>query len=444
MIERTGKSIQREIVVLTAVIAACMCTPLLAQRDDFGGPPIHYMSAEVNDSVARLSKKVESGDAELPFDESKDGYLRAVLEELDIPISSQTLVFSKTSMQISRISPRRPRAIYFNDEVYVGYCVDGEVIEIAASDPKQGAIFYSLKQEYSERPKIERDQGQCLTCHLSTRTQDVPGYVVRSVFANAAGQPEFGSGTFTTDHKSPLKDRWGGWYVSGTHGQMRHMGNAIFHKNTETFDRESHANLTSIERLVSTKPYLSPHSDIVALMVMEHQAQMHNAITWANFETRQAIYQSETMNEALGRSAGFMSESCNRRIESAADRVLEYLLFCDEFELSDVVEGTSEFATEFQAKGIRDANGRALRDLDMQSRMFKYPCSYMIYSPSFDGLPEPVRIRVLKKLKRILASELDAKESKAYKHLSSEDRSNIGQILRETKPEYASLVSEPE
>lgn len=409
-----------------------------AQRDDYSGPPINYMTAEVNDRVARLARQLESGKAELSYDESL-GYLPAVLKALDVPVNSQTLVFSKTSMQRSRISPRRPRAIYFNDDIYVGFVQNGGVLEFAATDAKQGATFYTLEQTPDARPRFIRDRGQCLTCHASSRTQSVPGYLIRSVFANAGGMPEFGSGTYTTDHASPFKQRWGGWYVTGNHGAMRHMGNAIFNKREGELNREEHANLRSLDALVSTEPYPSPHSDIVALMVLEHQTQMHNAIAWANYETRRAIYQSTVINQALERSQGFLSESAERRINRAADRVLEYLLMCDEFQLASPVKGTSDFATEFERRGLRDSQGRSLRDFELKTRMFRYPCSYLIHSDAFDGLPDEVRGRILSKLAKILNGDATGEDAEAFAHLRDEDRRNIKQILNATKPEFAAV-----
>lgn len=217
---------------------------------------------------------------------------------------------------------------------------------------------------------------------------------------------------------------------------MRHMGNAIFSKRDNDLDRESHANLKSLDDLVSTAAYPSEHSDIVALMVMEHQTQMHNAIAWANYETRRAVHQSEAMNEALDRPKGFLSESCVRRIDRASDRVLKYLLYSDEFTLRSRVTGTSSFTKDFRSRGVPDSKGRTLRDFDLTQRLFRFPCSYLIYSEAFDGLPDEVRIRVLAKLKRILSEQDD---SNLHDHLTKEDRQNILNILNDTKPEFAAI-----
>ncbi|MBB3209600.1 hypothetical protein FHS27_005440 [Rhodopirellula rubra] len=407
-----------------------------AQQSGYERPPIDYLNAEVHDPVARLADRVKSGDTELQYD-SDFGFLRSVLDELDIPVSSQALVFSKTSLQLTRISPRRPRALYFSDDVYVGYCQRGDVLEFASTDAKQGATFYTLEQTDKKQPKFVRDRGGCLSCHASNRTQNVPGYLVRSVFADAAGRPKLGSGTFTTDQTSQFHDRWGGWYVTGKHGTMRHMGNTICVDDEMTFDRESGANEMDLSDRFQTDAYLSPHSDIVALMVLEHQTQMHNAIASANYETRQALHQTYQMNALLERPEDFVSESAQRRIAASTQNVLRHLLMCDEFQLTDEVSGSTSFAADFEARGARDGKGRSLRNFDLKTRLFKYPCSYLIYSDAFGGLPDEVRSKVLAGLVEILENK---NESDEYAHLTKAMRADILAILRETMPELREMT----
>lgn len=423
------KILQHWFLIVAVVVGLCSSDVLFAQNTTFEGPPIDYHKTEVNDPVAKLAKRIKAGEVKLEY-EANTGYLRSLLALLEIPESSQSLVFSKTSMQLQKISPSRPRAIYFNDDVYVGFCQKGEVLEIASTDPKQGAVFYSLKQELQESPRFIRDRGQCLTCHATTRTQNVPGYLVRSVYPNQAGHPILGSGTFTTDHTSPFNERWGGWYVTGTHGEMRHMGNQIFVEDEEA-DLDEGANQTKLDEFFNTKPYLTPHSDLIALMVLEHQTQVHNAITAANFETREAIHQSYQMNELLEREPGTLSDIAQRRIASAAEKMIEYLLLCKEFRLTSPVTGTSKFKGEFVARGKRDQKGRSLRELDLQTRLFKFPCSFLIYSDSFDGLPEEVRNIVGRRLKEVLEGK---DTDKKFEHLIAEQKQSILEILRETKP----------
>ncbi|MEP3482113.1 MAG: hypothetical protein ABJZ55_22910 [Fuerstiella sp.] len=429
-------ALKRCTLIFTAVIVAL--SPLrdaVGQQDSFGGPPINYMSADVNDPVAQLQAKLDDDSIQLQFDD-RQGYLSAVLKALQISPESQTLVFSKTSLQLSRISPRVPRALYFNDDVYVGWCQRGDVLELAATDAKQGAMFYTLEQSVSRKPKFVRDKGQCLSCHASGRTQNVPGYLMRSVTTEASGRPVFGNGTSTTTDRSPFEERWGGWYVTGSHGSMRHMGNALYREETEDIDRNAHANRTSLSDLFRTTPYLTEHSDIVALMVLQHQTQMHNAIAAANYESRQAVYQSLQMNQILDRPEGFLSDTTKRRIARVSEKVVQHLLFCDEYQLTSNVTGTSAFQSHFEATGVSDSGGRSLRQFDLSKRLFRYPCSYLIYSNAFSGLPDIVRSKILARLKDVLVTE-DAVEG--YEHLSLKDRTAIDQILMATVSEYRAL-----
>lgn len=399
---------------------------------EFEAAPINYETAEVNTRITRLQKQLDAGEVQLTVD-SKRGYLDSVLKLLDVPASSQVMVFSKTSLQLRRIMPSRPRAVYFSDDMYIGYCQQGDVLEVAAQDPRQGTIFYTLSQPEvtaDEKPLFVRDRGQCLTCHASSRTQGVPGLLVRSVYSDSGGHPLLGSGTFNTDHTSPFSRRWGGWYVTGQHGSMRHMGNVIANKRApEELDRESGANVTDLNKIVPVEHYLTPHSDLVALMVLEHQVQMHNYITLASFETRNALHHDQIMNKALEREADYRSELTDRRIASVSDKLVKYLLLSGEAQLECPISGTSEFSKEFPTRGPRDSKGRSLRDLDLQTRLFKYPCSYLIYSDGFTQLPAEIKGDVLKRVRAVLTGE---NQSPEFSHLSCPDRQAILEILRET------------
>jgi hypothetical protein len=362
------------------------CVALLAlvgtARADlpFESEPINYLTGPVDDPVSRLQAKLDRGEATLNYD--KHGYLADVLRELGISQSSQMLVFSKTSFQRSKISRRTPRAVYFNDDTYVGFCQQGEVIEVSTTDPQQGAIFYTLRQESVDKPTFQRQTHDCLQCHASSKTQDVPGHLVRSVYPDAMGMPVFNAGTFSTSHESPLKERWGGWFVTGTHGRQTHMGNVIVtnRQRPELLETSAGAKVTDLTGLVDTSPYLTPHSDIVALMVLEHQVKMHDLIIAANYQARMALHYETSINKALGRPADYLSESTQSRFKSPAEKLLRYLLFTEEAPLEERIAGTSGFTTDFAARGPRDRQGRSLRDFDLERRLFKYPCSYEIYS----------------------------------------------------------------
>jgi len=406
--------------------------PLPARAVDLDREPINYSTAEPHNAVERLQERLDDGRTKLTYEDGT-GYLRSVLCELNVPLSSQMLVFSKTSLQRQRINPRTPRAIYFGDDTYIGFCQKGDLMEVTAVDPQLGAVFYSLNQKKSDKPRFQRQTDNCLICHASSFNQGYPGHLARSVFADGLGLPLLASGTYRIDHTSPLRQRWGGWYVTGTSGKQTHLGNLIVRGNPrpEDIDNSPNVNVTNLDRYFKTSPYLTPHSDIVALMVMEHQTEMHNRLTRANMQTRIALRDEAEFNKALGRPADYRSDSTLSRIKNAGEPVVRYMLFCEEAPLSDPLKGTSGFAEEFAKRGPRDGKRRSLRDFDLKRRLFAYPCSYLIYSEAFDALPAPAKDYVMRRLWEVLSGK-DA--SKEFAHLSTADRQAILEILRETKP----------
>jgi hypothetical protein len=420
---------------VAAGIVLSVCAIAFAGVPDYEQPPIGYSSAVTNDSVAPIGAAVNRGEPVLQH-ESKRGYLKSLLRELKISPSSQTLVFSKTSFQRDHISPRHPRAIYFNDDTYVGYVPGGDVIEIASTDAKLGTTFYTIDQTPS--PKVVRQTENCLQCHGESMTRGVPGLLMRSVFSDANGLPILSAGTYTTSHESPWSERWGGWYVTGNTGGQKHMGNTISREqeSAEPQPIEPAANdRDTLPPDVNAAAYLTPHSDVVALMVLEHQVEAHNRITRAAHGTLRALRDEKIMSDALGEATkpGVHSDSTLGRIKSSCEPLVEYLLFAGEPALAAPVTGSSTFASEFSQRGPRDAHGRSLRDFDLKSRLFRYPCSYLIYSSSIDGLPDEAKDYLHRRLWEVLSGK-DA-DNKAFAHLSSADRAAIAEILRETKPQ---------
>src|SRR5262249_16383468 len=182
-----------------SVLGALLWFTCWAFAADLEQAPIFYTKAPANNPISSLQQRLDSGKASLGFDDTF-GYLPALLADLKVPRSSHMLVFSNTSMQRHRISPRTPRALYFNDEVYIGYCQQGAVVEISAVDPQLGAVFYTLEQKKAPKPRIQRQDYSCLVCHGSSQNQGFPGHLVRSVYADGQGFPILSSGTFRIDH----------------------------------------------------------------------------------------------------------------------------------------------------------------------------------------------------------------------------------------------------
>jgi hypothetical protein len=399
-------------------------------------PAIEYHKRAAKDPVAELNRRIDEGKIQLQF-EPGSGYLRSVLRALNVPVESQLLVFSKTNKFARLTNPHNPRAIYFNDSVTVAWVRGLPSLEVATQDPQQGIVFYALNENPVDqmlrivpgrRARFRRDDS-CLACHNGVLTLGVPGMTVRSVFPEHDGKP-MGRPDYSPDHRSPLEQRWGGWYVTGKHGPMRHMGNALvtnFDK-PESMVTAATLNVESLKGKFDPEGYLSPQSDIVALLVFEHQMYMMNLFTRVGWEIRASSH-----DEGGKPDADLLRET--------AEELVDYLLFIDEPPLTDRIQGASGFSEKFAAMGPRDSQGRSLRQFDLEHRLMRYPCSYMIYTEAFDGLPPEAREAIYRRMWQILSGE---EKSKKYQRLSLADRRATVEILRETKkglPAYFTPVT---
>lgn len=418
-------------VIRTILLLSLIAVTNRLAAEDFDREPINYSKGTPANSVTELQTKLDSGKVQLTYHPER-GYLDSILNALTVSPKSQGLVYSKTSLQIARIRPRTPRAVYFNDDVYVGYCQLGDVMEFSVADPKLGTVFYTLDQRETDQPKFVRQTDNCLICHASSRTDNIPGHLVRSLFVNAGGQPMFSAGSYIIDHTSDWDKRWGGWYVTGKHGEIEHLGNLVIRSRDVPRPVENSAgqNVTDLSERFNTKHYLSPHSDLVALTVLAHQVKGHNLITRANFTTRQALHYQTSLNKELGEKPGNRWESTTRRIASASEDLLEYLLFAEEAPLLSPISGTSGFAEEFTQRSPKDSQQRSLYQLDLQSRLLKYPCSYLIYTDSFHQLPAEMLSRLGRRINEVLTGR---DQSETWNKLTSEDRTAIHDILLATR-----------
>jgi len=388
-------------------------------------PAIQYSQRTGNDPFARLDKQLESGEAKLDYASNGWGYLPALLKQLGVNADSQVLVFSKTSIQVSHISPRTPRAIYFNDDVAVGYVQNGEELEFSALDPERGVFFYTLDAAKSGQPGFAR-RDDCLRCHLGPVTLGVPGIMISSVHPRSAEPRDAHGSAFVTDHRTSFAERWGGWYVTGTHGSQRHLGNnvaLINPLNPGGPAGEGTQNITILASMFDTSKYLAPTSDIVALMTLEHQTRMTNLMTRVGWDARIALHDGANGKEP--------DDAILKQLEPEIEEMVGYMLFVDEAPLAAPVAGVSSFSKTFPQRGPRDPLGRSLRDFDLHARLFRYPLSYMIYSAAFDGLPDLVRERVYRRLYEVLTGK---DQSKKFASLSAEDGRAVLEILRQTKP----------
>src|SRR5262245_34773080 len=395
--------------------------PFFSTRRD---PAIGY-DRQPTDVAGELSRKVADGTVKLRFDKSS-GYLLSVLDALGVSVESQAVLFSKTSLQSHYISPSNPRALFYSDQVSVGFIRNAPLLEIAAFDPRQGVIFYAMEQNEVDRPVIARSDS-CLSCHESRNTMDVPGMLLRSMAVGEGGQtmPQFGS--YISDHRSPFIERWGGWFVTGSTGSVRHMGNVTTATNGKPREVDSSKTLASLKDKFDLQGYPTSTSDVGAVMVFNHQARMINLLTRVGWEARIALERTQNSQQKA---------EAERLITADSRELVEYMLFVDEVPLTGKFESTSGFRGQFEAVGPRDRRGRSLRQLDLGKRLMRYPCSYMIYSPAFDELPDAAREAIYARLWAILSGQEKAAK---YARLSAADRADIASILVETKkglPEY--------
>ena len=422
-----------------SLVSAQLLTSCALCGDVFENPPIHYSATSPNDAVTRLQARIASGDAK--WTSGGREVLRQLLRELHIPVESQLLVFSRTSFQRSSISPKHPRAIYFSDTAYVGW-VPGGLIEVATIDPQLGPVFYSFDPNRTA-PKFERDQN-CLTCHGGVFIRDIPSVFVRSVFPDDRGEPLLRFGTELVDFRTPFTNRWGGWYVTGQHGDALHRGNITYKDDhgSLTTDSPRSANLTDLSAHFDTALHLTNSSDIVAFLVLEHQTAMQNTLTRAAFDCRRMLAYQKNLQTELKEpvTTGLTYDSVKSVFTGAAKNIVDDLLFQGEAPLPAGLRGAGAFEAAFRQTARRTRNGDSLRDLHLDGHLFKHRCSYLIYSEFFLSLPAELKRQVYARLHHALRP---TDNDPQYAYLPAAERSRILQILTETHPEFRQAISRP-
>lgn len=370
-----------------------------------GAAPRAQTGEAAPDPIEALQQKLARGEVSLAHRAGGWGYLPSVLEALDIPLESQVLVFSKTSLQFLKIAPRTPRAIYFNDDTAVGAVQGGGVIEVTTTGADGRIAFYGLPAAPADQPRFSRESTACLGCHSSAGGL-APGMIVANIVPRPDGSPLFVQPDRMfdlTDSRTPFERRWGGWYVTGEAGRMRHNGNVYLEREgSPELDPTAGLNVTDLSSRFDVGRYLAPTSDIVALMTLEHQIG--------------------AMNRMWSLQGG----------ASDVEDLVAYLLGVGEAALPSPVRGNSRFAEGFAARGPFDARGRSLREFDLRTRLFRYPVSYMVYSRAFDAIRPVVRDRIYRRMFDILSG---ADTSAKYAGLSPDRRRAALEILVATKPD---------
>jgi hypothetical protein len=414
--------------------ALALLLPALLSGQQSGTPTrlhehaaIQYSTRPTSDAIATLNAQLDAGKGELRFTPSS-GYLKSVLELLHVPIDSQVVVFSQTSVQSDLITPKNPRAIYFSDQTAVGWVRGADVLELATEDKAQGTIFYTLRQEVGARPRFERSN-DCLLCHLSPDTGNVPGFLMFSVFSVPTDKYSYATGA-AVDHRTAFHERWGGWYVTGR-SAGRHLGNILDLRGLDDAAKRPVRQLDSLASEFDTTAYPTGSSDIVALMVLEHQARMTDMLTRMGWMARIASRPSAPGLRRPGTGAKQDAAAIGQDdLKEFATELVDYLLFIDESPLPGPIRGSSNFAQRFSSEGPRDRRGRSLRQLDLTHRLMMYPCSYMVYSDTFEALPKEAKEAVYGRLWRVLSGQ---EAGGPYTRLSQADRRAVIEILTDTK-----------
>ncbi len=349
-------------------------------------------------------------------------------------------MFSKTSFQRERIRPESPRAIYFSDTAYVGW-VPGGLIEVTTIDPLLGPVFYSLDPNASQ-PQFVRDNN-CLTCHGGTFVRGIPGVFVRSVFTDDAGEPLFRFGSEVVDFRTPFTNRWAGWYVTGKHGKALHRGN-VFSKDKDgelVVNLKRGANITGLSDFFSTRAYLKASSDIVALLVFEHQTAVQNTITRASMDCRRMLAYQKNLQSELKEPVTdeLVYDSVKHVFDGAAESVVDDLLFKGEAQLPAGLEGDVAFQNVFRAYEPRSSAAGSLKEFHLAGHLFKNRCSYLIYSDCFLSLPRELKRRIYGKLVHALSAE---NPDPRYAYLDREERVRISTILQKSHAEFRQALEQ--
>ncbi len=384
-------------------------------------PEIGYGKVAPQDNFSQRMQALADEGKVLDFEGDGSGFLKSLLTALEIDPASQVLVFSKTSLKQRFISPEMPRSLFFNDEVYVGFVPGSRTLEVGAMDPQLGPVFFDFSQEPEANPRFEQETSRCLRCHdsYSMTGGGVPRFLLNSVVAGADGNLVSHELSEITDTSTPLDKRWGGWYVTSKPGAPQHRGNLIVTDVSVVANPHlvGPGSTETLDQFVDLKAYPRATSDIVALLVLEHQVELQNRLTRLSFESRIKLEREGAIDSAT--------------LDTLTQPVLESLFMAHETPLISAVEGTSGFREYFEAQGPKDAKGRSLRQFDLETRTFKYPLSYLIYSSAVDALPVSVKQHLFGRIKAVLTGADDA----AYPNLNADTRTAISEILQATKPE---------
>ncbi len=382
---------------------------------DLTSPAHQYWTRPLNDPFSKLIPDFKSGKIKLNT-QNQLSFVTSLLKALNIPASSQMLVFSTTSLQLSKISPRNPRALYFTEDLYLGY-IPGGKIEIISIDPQLGGIFYIFEIPRGEKTPQPQRAKRCMNCHADTDTRHVPGLVIKSVIPGPNGGSLNSFRREQTGHQIPLEDRFGGWHLTDADPIKKHWGNLIGQLSPAGLKKQ----IILPGQLFDFNNYPNDRSDLLPQLLHEHQVGFINRVVEAGYKYRSYLHTDKSQ----------LSPAHAKEIEQITSDLTRYLLFADEAKLPPGINGDPQFKQDFRAKRQTLASGESLKDLDLGRHLFKYRCSYMIYSNAFQGLPKKFKQQIYQKLDQALNTQNPAPD---YSYLPSAEKRIIKKLLQNTLP----------
>ena len=384
----------------------------LAKEPAFDETPHDYWKRPLGDRFTRLKAEVEAGRVVLDGDGEK-AFLLSLLRALEVPASSQMLVFSTTSLQLRLITPANPRALFFNEDVYVGY-IPGGRIEVVSLDPALGGIYYIFDIPRGVEVLRADRSDRCMNCHAAEETGFVPGLVIKSVIPGMRGGSLDSFRHGETGHGVPFSQRFGGWYLTGADNFGPNLGNFVGQLSVEGLTK--YPVVPGAQFDFARYPVAS--SDVLPQLLHEHQIGFVNRAVAATYHTRALL------------AKGPLDDAGKAELDGMARDFTRYVLFADEVPLPQGgVAGEAAFKADFLATRRVDSQGVALKDFDLRTRLFRYRCSYMIYGAAFAGLPAEFKQRVYRRLGEALdVARADAE----YAYLPEAEKEAIRGILRAT------------
>lgn len=417
----SGRGLRALGLTLVYGLAALCGAPVNAQLVyDTEYPQMGYGKQAPTDRFTQVMAELQKQGAKLPHDALGRGYLDGLLQALGIDPSSQVLVFSKTSLKQRFITPENPRSLFFNDDVYVGFVPGSRTLEVAVMDPNLGPVFFDFSQDPAAEEPFKQETSRCLRCHdtYSMTGGGVPRFMLNSVIAGADGNLVSHELSEITDLSTPLDTRWGGWYVTGQSGKQIHRGNFVVRDVAVLQNRpwQGQLNQDTLGSFANLSAYPRQTSDIVALLVLQHQVDVQNQIVRLNFESHKLLDASPNAGE--------------QELLPLVQPLLESMFMVHEAPIADAVQGNSGYQEWFEQQGPQTSEGQSLREFDLKTRTFSHRLSYLIYSDAVGALPDKVKALLFKRIAAMLEGEALGDFT-----LPADEREQIKTILQQTKPE---------